>query len=60
MQHLKTTLVRLMNEENGQNMIEYALVAGVVAIGAITAMTTLKNSIGNAFNSVGNSLANNV
>ncbi len=60
MQTVKTTLVRLMNEEQGQNMIEYALVAGVIALGAIVAMTGLKNQIQNAFSSVGSQLANNV
>ena len=60
MQTMKKTLVRLMNEEDGQNLIEYALVAGVIALGAIVAMTGLKNNISNAFSTVGSQLANNM
>ena len=60
MENTKKTLVRLMNEEEGQNMIEYALVAGIIAVGAIVAMTAFKNQIATAFNSVGSQLANAV
>lgn len=49
---------RLAAEEDGQNLIEYALIAGIISLGAIVAMTGLKNQIVNAFNSVGNQLAN--
>ena len=50
----------LLNDESGQDLIEYALVAAVIALGAIAAMGTLKNAIGSGFNSVGNSLNNAV
>ena len=58
MNPMQNALVRLVNEEDGQNLIEYALIAGIIALGAIAAMTGLKNQIVNAFNSVGNQLAN--
>ena len=58
MKSMQNALVRLVNEEDGQNLIEYALIAGIIALGAIVAMTGLKNQIVNAFNSVGNQLAN--
>jgi pilus assembly protein Flp/PilA len=48
------------NDESGQDLIEYALVAGLIALGAIAAMTGLSGKIGTAFDSVGNNLTNNV
>jgi pilus assembly protein Flp/PilA len=53
-------LAALMRDDSGQDLIEYALVAGLVGLGAIAAMTGFVNSIGNAFNSVGSSIANSV
>jgi pilus assembly protein Flp/PilA len=41
-------------------LIEYALVAALVGLGAVAAMKGLKNSVGNTFNGVGNSLTNAV
>lgn len=43
----------LLKDESGQDLIEYALVAGLIGLGAVTMMTGLSNTIGNAFNSVG-------
>jgi pilus assembly protein Flp/PilA len=48
----------LLRDESGQDLIEYALVAALVGLGAVVAMKGLKNSIANAFNGVGTSLAN--
>jgi pilus assembly protein Flp/PilA len=53
-------LIALMQDESGQDLIEYALVAGLIGLGAVAAMTGLSSTIGNAFSSVGNSLANSV
>jgi pilus assembly protein Flp/PilA len=52
----KQLMKNLLNDESGQDLIEYALVAAVIALGAIAAMGTLKNAISNAFGGVGNSL----
>jgi pilus assembly protein Flp/PilA len=49
-----------MKDESGQDLIEYALVAGLIGLGAVVAMTSLSGKIGTAFNTVGNSLANSV
>lgn len=49
---------RFINEESGQDLIEYALVAGLIGLAAVVAMSTLGNTIGNGFNSVGNTLTN--
>ena len=52
----KELFIRLVKEDSGQDLIEYALIAALLALGAVTGMKTLSNNIGNAFNSVGNSL----
>jgi len=57
---LKSMFAAFMNDESGQDLIEYALVAGLIALGAIAAMTGLSGKIGNAFNTVGNNLTNNI
>jgi pilus assembly protein Flp/PilA len=56
MANLKAQLIRLVQEESGQDLIEYALIAALIALGALVGMKTLANSIGNAFNSVGSTL----
>ncbi len=53
---MKQLLKNLMTEESGQDLIEYALVAALVGLGAVASMQSLANNIGNTFNSVGNSL----
>ena len=57
MTNLKKAAIALIRDESGQDLIEYALVAGLIGIGAVIAMTSLSGKIGNAFNGVGNSLA---
>lgn len=44
------------NDESGQNLIEYALVAGLIGLAAVVAMTGLGTSIKTAFNTVSNQL----
>jgi pilus assembly protein Flp/PilA len=56
MTDLKEILIRLVKEDSGQDLIEYALIAALLALGAVTGMKTLANNIGNAFNAVGSSL----
>jgi pilus assembly protein Flp/PilA len=54
---MKTTLLtRLLRDESGQDLIEYALVAALIALGSIAAMQSLASYIANSFNNVGNSL----
>ena len=50
-------LKSLVAEESGQDLIEYALIAAIVALSVVGTMRGLKNNIGNAFNTVGNNLA---
>ena len=60
MKKIKQAVVAFMNDESGQDLIEYALVAGLIALGAVAAMTGLSGKIGTAFNTVGNNLNNNI
>jgi pilus assembly protein Flp/PilA len=46
------------NDESGQSLIEYALVAGIIGLGAVVAMTSLSTQIKTAFNTISSSLAN--
>jgi pilus assembly protein Flp/PilA len=60
MKNLKNVFAVLLNDESGQDLIEYALVAGLIGLGAVLAMTTLSTNIGTAFNKVGSELTNAV
>ncbi len=53
---MKQLLSNLMNDESGQDLIEYALVAALVGLGAVTAMRGLATSIGTAFSTIGTTL----
>ena len=57
---MKQLLNNLMTEDSGQDLIEYALVAALVGLGAVASITTLRNTISNTFNSVGTALTNAV
>jgi pilus assembly protein Flp/PilA len=50
----------LVQDESGQDLIEYALVGALVGLGALLAMRGLATKTGSTFNSVGNSLTNAV
>jgi pilus assembly protein Flp/PilA len=42
-----------MKDESGQDMVEYAIVMGLIALGATVAMKGLATSIGGGFTSIG-------
>jgi pilus assembly protein Flp/PilA len=54
---IKHIVAGLMNDESGQDLIEYALVAALIALGATAAMTTLATTISSAFTTVGSKLS---
>ena len=53
-------LSALVQDESGQDLIEYALVASLVGLAAVAAMHGLSTKISTAFNTVGNSLTSSV
>ena len=46
----------LLHDESGQDLIEYALVAALIALGAITAMKGLASGISGAFSTISSDL----
>jgi pilus assembly protein Flp/PilA len=57
---LKGNLSNLLHDESGQDLIEYALVAAIIALGATAAMGVLATNISTAFSTVGAKLASAV
>jgi pilus assembly protein Flp/PilA len=53
-------LMSRISEEEGQDLIEYALVVALIAFAAIAGMNTLATDINNAFISIGAKLTNNI
>lgn len=49
-------LLGLHEDESGQDLIEYALVAALIAFAAVTAMQGLASSINSAFSVIGSKL----
>jgi len=45
--------VQLFREDNGQDLIEYALVVAIIALAATAGMTTVATDINAAFGSIG-------
>ena len=60
MQNFKQIMNNLIVEESGQDLIEYALVAALVGLGAVASMRSLSTSIGSAFSSIGTTLTGTV
>ncbi len=49
-------LTNLLADESGQDIIEYALMAALIALAAVSAMQTVGKKISNTFNSVGSDI----
>ncbi|MEQ6334562.1 Flp family type IVb pilin [Sphingobium sp. MK2] len=47
---------KMLKNEKGATAIEYGLIAALIAVAAITAMTTLGSNLTNTFNNVSNKL----
>ena len=54
---MKTLALRLLNETDGQDLIEYALLAALIALGATLGMTALATGINNKFTAISTTLA---
>lgn len=55
---LSIKMRNLLNREEGQDLIEYALVVALIAFAATLGMNTLAQDINNAFIAIGSSLTN--
>lgn len=54
---LRTRIQNLMQLEEGQDLIEYALLVALIAFAATAGMSTLAGDINSAFGTVGNTLS---
>jgi pilus assembly protein Flp/PilA len=54
---LYSEIQRLTMREEGQDLIEYALVVALIAFAAVATMQTLATDINNLFLNIGNQLA---
>ncbi len=53
---MKNLLTKFKNDESGATAIEYGLIAALISVGIIVAVTALGNSLGNVFDSISGSL----
>lgn len=51
-----TKIIDFVRDESGATAIEYGLIAALVSVAAIGAMTSLGNSLNNMFNTVATQL----
>ena len=55
---MKNLVLRFINDTEGQDLIEYALLAALVALGAVAGMGALAGGINKKFSDVSTSLQN--
>jgi pilus assembly protein Flp/PilA len=53
---MKLLLQRFVAETEGQDLIEYALLAAVIAMGALAGMLYIKNTINSEFTTIASSI----
>ena len=54
------TRMNLLKKEEGQDLIEYALVVALIAFAAIVGMNTVAQGINTAFNNIATTLNTNI
>lgn len=53
---MKTTIIKLLKDESGATAIEYGLIAALVSVAAIGALTTMGESLESMFTTVSTKL----
>ena len=53
---LSVKMQTLLMQEEGQDLVEYALIVALIAFAAVTAMKTLANDINAVYTSIGTAL----
>ena len=53
---MKTLITRLLKDEEGASAIEYALIAALIAVAIITAVTALGDGLADVFNDIKDAL----
>lgn len=57
---LRNILIKLHSDEDGQDLVEYALIVSLIGLGTCASMRTVSNYISNSFKTVGSSLTSTV
>jgi len=57
---MKRCMKRFWQDTQGQDLVEYALAAGMVAVAAVAAMPSLTTTIDNVFTRIGSIIASTV
>lgn len=57
---MKQCLLRFWQDDQGQDLVEYALAAGMVAVAAVAVMPTLSSVVSNVFSKIGSIIASSV
>jgi pilus assembly protein Flp/PilA len=57
---MKALLGRFWRDTEGQDLVEYALAAGLVAVAAVAAMPTLSTTVNTVFTKIASIISNNV
>ena len=52
--------MQVWRDTGGQDLVEYALAAGLVAVAAVAAMPTLSTTVSTVFSKIGSIINNNV
>lgn len=60
MENLKEHLRKLARDEQGQDLIEYALMASLLGLGTLAGLRGAKTSISTTFNNIGATLTSSV
>jgi pilus assembly protein Flp/PilA len=53
-------LLHFWRDEHGQDLVEYALAAGMVAVAAVAVMPTLSTVVSNVFSKIGSIIGSSV
>ncbi len=60
MKNLKNLMMNIVNDESGQDLIEYALAACLIGLAAVATMKTLGTTLAATFTSIGTTLSSSV
>jgi pilus assembly protein Flp/PilA len=52
--------MQVWSDTSGQDLVEYALAAGMVAVAAVACMPSLSTTVSNVFTKIGVIISNNV
>jgi pilus assembly protein Flp/PilA len=55
---MRNLLKSFIADQSGATAIEYGLIAAIVSVGLITALTSLKTNLQNTYNTIGNAVKN--